>query len=406
FVDMEDMHSDNYFVDLAEKNGWLLLMPYANKDCMWWDDAGFSNILQQLIILKSEFNIDDNRVFLTGISDGGSGSFHIGMTHPDMFASFYPLIGMVSVGNLVNGHHTYIANLTNRFTAAVNCDEDGLYPAAKMRELMNLGQQAGADLFYKEFWGFGHDTEWFDLYKTEMTNKISTHPRDPFHSSLYWEISEPQYNKCDWLEITEIDTLKEASDWYKQYNIKLSDERMMFGFNHDQKYEGSGTLITNVVEGSAAEGAGLQKGDIIVTMDGKQAANIDTLITWRDAKKRGDFFILTVLRNGSEEFLEGQFPDVTYYDAFNLTKKSAAVKARYYGNHFEIETSRIQEITIYFHPEMINLSNPVTININGISVYNDKIDYDRTFMLQNWYDNFDRKALWINKILLKVPEER
>jgi len=405
FVDVEDMQSDNFFAELAEENGWLLLLPFANKDCMWWDDAGFENIRNQIVLLKRKFNIDDDRVFLTGISDGGSGSFHIGMTHPDLFASFYPLIGKVSVGNLVNGHHTYIANLANRYTAAVNTDGDGLYPATKMRLLMDLGQTAGADIFYKEFWGFGHDTDWLESYKMEFANKINNHPRDPFQNSLYWEMARQDYNRCDWLEITEIDTMLEAAEWHKNYNLKLTDDRMLFGFNHDMKFQGEGTLITNVVKGSAAEGAGLRIDDVIIQMDGKVAVNIDSLTTWRDAKKRGDIFSLTVLRDSSEEILNGQFPEVTYYDAFSLSKPSAAVTAKYYGNHFEIETSRIKEIAIYFHPEMINMKNPVTININGQLVFDDYIDYNRNFMKQNFEENNDRRAIWINREMIQVPEE-
>jgi PDZ domain-containing protein len=328
------------------------------------------------------------------------------MTHPDTFSSFYPLIGMVSVGNLVNGKHTYISNLANRYTAAVNCDEDGLYPAAKMRKLMDLGQQAGADLFYKEYWGFGHDTNWLKDYKFEFLNKIQTHPRNPFQTSLYWEMTESEYNRCDWIEIAVIDTLLEAAKWHKSYNVKLSDERMTFGFNHDPKYSGEGTIISNVIEGSAADNAGLLEGDIITHMDGKVANDIDTLISWRDAKKRGDVFSLTVMRRGKEELLVGQFPEIASYDAFNLTKKSAAVKARYYGNHFEIETSRVKEFAIYIHPEMINMINPVTVSINGHSVFDDLIDYDQMFILQGFFNNYDRNALWVNEIRLEVPEEK
>ena len=36
--------------------------------------------------------------------------------------------------------------------------------------------------------------------------------------------------------------------------------------------------------------------------------------------------------------LVGQFPEIEFYDAFILNKLSGAVKAKYWGNHFEIET--------------------------------------------------------------------
>ncbi|RLC50857.1 MAG: hypothetical protein DRI23_06205, partial [Candidatus Cloacimonadota bacterium] len=204
---------------------------------------------------------------------------------------------------------------------------------------------------------------------------------------------------------TKIDTLHPKKEWQEVNNVKLTDDRMMFGFNNDREYEGEGTLITRVVENSAAFDAGLLENDLIIKMDGKSAANIDSLITWRDAKKRGDEFTLTVIREDEKIQLNGRFPETTEYDAFNLTKPSGAVKARYYGNHFEIETSRVSQIAIYIHPEMINYDIPVDININGQQVFNEMIEIDSEFMQKNFKENQDRKALWTNRIVLNLPEK-
>jgi predicted esterase len=405
FYPMDDLKTDNDFIDFAEENNMLLLLPMANMQCTWWDETGAQNILNQIILVKKKYNVDDNRVYVSGISDGGSGSFHLAMTRPDVFASFYPFIGMMSVGNLVNGKQTYPANLANRFVAAVNNDGDGLYPAAKIRKTINMAHEAGADLFYKEFWGYGHEVPYLKEYLSSMLLQMQSHPRDPFQPVLYWEVSEMEFNRCDWLEITQIDTLLPKREWHQDYNVKLTDDRMMFGFNNDREYEGEGTLVTRVVENSAAFDAELQENDLIIKMDGKTAANIDTLITWRDAKRRGDEFTLTVLRGDEEIKLIGKFPEPTEYDAFNLTKPSGAVKARYYGNHFEIETSRISQIAIYLHPEMINYDIPVIISINSKEVFNQKLEINREFMRSNFEENQDRKALWTNRIVLIVPKE-
>ena len=161
-------------------------------------------------------------------------------------------------------------------------------------------------------------------------------------------------------------------------------------------------MITRVVENSAAFDAGLLIDDIVIKMDGKSAPKIDSLLTWRNAKKRGDKFTLTVLREDEEMLLEGKFPEATMYNAFNLYKQSGAVTARYYGNHFEIETSCISQIAIYLHPKMINLDIPITVSINGKKVFKEKVEINREFMLENFQQNFDRKAVWTNRIVLDV----
>ena len=405
FHSMDDLETDNDFIAFAEENNMLLLLPMANLQCMWWDVTGAGNILNLVKKMKQKFNVDDNRVFISGISDGGSGSFHLAMTRPDVFASFYPIIGMMSVGNLGNGMQTYPGNMANRYVAAVNNDDDGLYPSAKMRKTIDMAQKAGAELYYKEFWGYGHKVPYLKEYLNSILLQMQSHPRDPFQPILYWEVSEMEFNRCDWLEITKIDTLLPKKEWQEVNNVKLSVDRMMFGFNNDREYEGEGTLITRVVENSAAFDAGLLENDLIIKMDGKPAANIDSLITWRDAKKRGDEFTLTVIREDEKIQLNGRFPETTEYDAFNLTKPSGAVKARYYGNHFEIETSRVSQIAIYIHPEMINYDIPVDININGQQVFNEMIEIDSEFMQKNFKENQDRKALWTNRIVLNLPEK-
>ncbi|MBT5421124.1 MAG: hypothetical protein HOK80_09545, partial [Candidatus Cloacimonetes bacterium] len=98
----------------------------------------------------------------------------------------------------------------------------------------------------------------------------------------------------------------------------------------------------------------------------------------------------------------GQFPNASSYNALNYEKSSGAVKANYFGNHFNIETSRVSQIAIYIHPKMINMKIPIIITLNGNEVFNEIVQIDREFMVKNLLENHDRKALWTNKIFLNV----
>jgi len=149
---------------------------------------------------------------------------------------------------------------------------------------------------------------------------------------------------------------------------------------------------------------GLKENDIIIKMDGIEAENIGELLKLRSKKKRGENFTLTVLHDENETQLSGQFPEVTQYNALNYSKPSAAVNAIHYGNHFNIETSLVSKIALYIHPYMINLDIPVVVTINGKEVFNEMVGIDREFMIQNFIENFDKKALWINKIIFIINE--
>ena len=383
-------------------NNWFFLFPQGNHYTMWWDLVGMENIKTQIRNMKENYNIDYDKIYMTGFSDGGSASFHFALTDPNLFAAFYPLNGNIVVGTRVTGKPAYIANLQNRHTRSVNTDEDGLYPSAGMRLLMELSLQAGADLLYKEYWGIGHSFDYAEEDIPIMVKDINNHARNIFGSKIYWEYSSPEFNRCDWLEITGLDTLESPKEWQKEYNVKMENKRIQFGFYHDDKFEGTGIKVRNVIEASTSDSMGLKKDDIVIEMDGKAVENIEKLSELKTFKKRGDNVSLTVLREDKEVELTGKFPEVEFNDAFSYDLPSGAVKSKYWGNHFEIETSRVDELAIYIHPDMVNLRNPVTVNINGKEVFNEHIKIDREFMVENFLKNFDRKALWVNKIIIKL----
>ena len=89
-------------------------------------------------------------------------------------------------------------------------------------------------------------------------------------------------------------------------------------------------------------------------------------------------------------------------DTFNYGEKLAQANATYFNNTFDIKTSLVKEIDIYISPLMVNLNLPIKVIINGKEVFNDKINYDKQFIIKEFERNFDRKQVWVNKISLAV----
>lgn len=75
-----------------------------------------------------------------------------------------------------------------------------------------------------------------------------------------------------------------------------------------------GVYIREVSEMSAAERAGLQKGDIIVEFDGKTVTNADDLNAIKAEQTPGDTVPVTIDRNGREVTLEIVIPQPTSVD--------------------------------------------------------------------------------------------
>jgi len=61
-----------------------------------WEDWGRLDALEVLEIANNKLNIDPSRVYLTGHSMGGHGSWHLGGTFPDKFAAIGPSAGWLS----------------------------------------------------------------------------------------------------------------------------------------------------------------------------------------------------------------------------------------------------------------------------------------------------------------------
>jgi len=75
----------------------IYILPTAWADAMWWSPVQLENLNTILDTVKRTYNVDENRVVLSGVSDGGTGAFYVAMKATTPFASFLPLNGSLLV---------------------------------------------------------------------------------------------------------------------------------------------------------------------------------------------------------------------------------------------------------------------------------------------------------------------
>ena len=101
-------------------------------ESLWWSATQVDNLARILDRLKRTYNVDENRVYLTGVSDGGTGVYFMAFRDVTPWASFLPLIGhMVVLGTpsvLADGE-MYPGNAVNKPFYIVNTGRDRMYPA-------------------------------------------------------------------------------------------------------------------------------------------------------------------------------------------------------------------------------------------------------------------------------------
>src|SRR4029078_1849707 len=111
----------------------IYISPSGWSDAPWWSEAQVENVRLIVDAVKRTYNVDENRVVLSGVSDGGTGAYFIAMRDTTPFSSFLPLNGFVMVLRnemAERGGDCFPNNPLNKPFFIVNGGRDPLYPAS------------------------------------------------------------------------------------------------------------------------------------------------------------------------------------------------------------------------------------------------------------------------------------
>jgi pimeloyl-ACP methyl ester carboxylesterase len=386
-----------------DARGWLVLYPFGQDGATWWDEVGMANVRNLVSTVKHGYNVDDDRVYMAGFSDGGSAAFLHAMVDPTDYAAFVALNGHMGVGSLDGDLPTYAPNFYNAPVYAVTTFDDSLYPSAKMRGSIEMAVGAGGNITYRELPG-EHDFD--DYAKNELSviyEFLDGNPRDRFPDRIVWEAAVPEFGRCRWFSVDRILPV-EAAEWHADYNTIMVDDRKTIGFIADYDFEGAGVKVTKVLEDTAAEDIGLAEGDVLVGADGVAIEGIDDLNAWKETISRGDDITLTVEREGETLPLEGKLPEPQNYFVFKREVPSAKAVVTYADNRIDVKGSRLGAFTVYVHPEMVDLDRNLVIAVDRETVFDARVEPDVGYMLANFLENRDRKTLYVGEVKVN-PEQ-
>ena len=376
---------------LAREQGWVLLFPFGQEGATWWDSTGMAGIRRLIRTVKYHVNIDDNRVFLGGFSDGASGSFLHAMLLPDDFAAIVALNGHMGVGSLDGKLPLYAPNLAMTPVYAVTTDNDEYYPTRQMAPAIAMACRAGANIHYRQLHG-GHD---FAYHASEMPligQYLRRQQRNTLPDSIFWETGDVEFGACRWLRIAEIGPWP-AADWHVDHNCILSDEAINWGFSGIRGKEG--ITINRIDCGGYAEAIGLRCGDVLRRAGGCEISDSFSLRAAKESAGCGQPFEFVVSRFGKRLRLPGILPQPEGWFLCRRDVPSAAVVARRAGNVFTIEGSRVARLQLKLQSDMFDPENPVRVIFNGRCVFSDRIKPDMAVMLAAYAADRDRKNLQV-----------
>jgi acetyl esterase/lipase len=185
----------------------LYIIPYAWADAPWWDEEQLDNLSVILDTVKRTYNVDENRVAVAGVSDGGTGAFYIAMRNTTPFASFLTLNGNMLVlrSEDIRAGDLFPNNLRNKPWFVVNGGRDPLYPASSVGPYLDHLKKKGVDIVYKPQPDGVHNTAWWPEVKDAFEAFVRSHPRRPLAETLTWETNgKPIDNRAGWLVIDKL----------------------------------------------------------------------------------------------------------------------------------------------------------------------------------------------------------
>lgn len=368
--------------NLAAEGGYALLFPYADKHASWFNDIGVKMISDEIDQVVEEYQINTNRVFLSGFSDGASGTFYLAMNHPDRFGGFIALNGYPPVASQLGESQCYVDNLKQKPLYVVNTTGDLLYPSAIIEPMIEFMRIRGIDVEFKTPEG-NHFLSYLPSETEKIIHFINSSART-IGDSIEWEFSRNETSSIAWISSMTIDTTKERKDWHKDVNLTLIDSSVNFSVNYDPEYIGPGLKVKGYRnEESIAKKMGVLEGDIIIMMEDDTVKSFYTPYFYYFEKRAGDSTQLTIKRENEIITLEGRFAPPHEFFLYNHERASGKIRANISDNIIKIETSRIGELWVDFSKLQYDETTEVKVYLNGMLKANRNFDPSEKLLLRD-----------------------
>jgi hypothetical protein len=194
----------------------FVILPFACKEFNWlYHQQAFETVLQEIAKVKGFYNIDDNRVYIGGHSDGARGAFWFALNQRTPFASFF---GLNYFPTLLTGN-TPLRNLWNDAPfKGISGIEDKGFNVHQVTQIVEYAHSTGAN--WQNLALHGEHTLPYDTPDSAffLFDQVISQTRIPVPQKLRWETDDLRSGRCYWLNITRLDTLQKAANWHHAYN--------------------------------------------------------------------------------------------------------------------------------------------------------------------------------------------
>ena len=151
----------------------FLASPSANRETPWWSRGGFNRIEMTLRYMLINYPIDPNKIFLAGVSDGGSACYAVANSSMNsLFAGFFAISGF---GELIEilGIPLSTKNLSKCNIYNINATNDRLYPIERVKSFLTRMDNSGVKIKQKIYKDQNHGFEYKLMEKDTLVALIN-----------------------------------------------------------------------------------------------------------------------------------------------------------------------------------------------------------------------------------------
>jgi predicted esterase len=153
----------------AEARGYLVVCPKGRAPASMYLGSAERDVMDVIGEMKRDYKIDPDRIYLTGHSMGGYGTWSVAANHPDIFAALAPIAG--------GGQPASLSKIAHIPQIVIHGDKDPTVPVEESRKMVKAAQELGIKVKYIEVPGGNHSNivvpnmkeifDWFDAHKRQ-----------------------------------------------------------------------------------------------------------------------------------------------------------------------------------------------------------------------------------------------
>ena len=214
--------------DLCEKLNMIAVLPFGRSNTEFMG-VGEADVLHVIDLVRREYDIDEDRIFLSGGSMGGSGTYTIAAHYPHRFAGIVPISGRASyylwkdldpsamppfkrIQTDIDYAQAFPANLANLRVFIFHGEKDSLLKVEQSRQFYRTLKAVGCDVRYHEFPGLDHWI-WGDVFSlSELRSWLAQTRRNPFPQRVRFRTYTLKYDRAYWVRIDHIKRWGEPAD--------------------------------------------------------------------------------------------------------------------------------------------------------------------------------------------------